>query len=202
MKKFLLLVCIFALPLLALSQSTYPIQTLLKGDSVVIYTVEQDDDNERLLANQRKRVDYYKNSITKQEQIIDSLKNRLSQRDTEIDSLCSVIEYKFANYDSLEERQHIAEKWLYNTAIDNAYIYYSYADSSLMAIDLSSYVLIGYKRSGNFSIVRKGPITEDADWKAYNRANRESPSADWLMYYKERWRPSLIKFPYKIEVQP
>ena len=70
--KQLLTLLVITLSFLSLSQN-YPVQTILKGDSVVIYTVEQNEDIEILLANQRSRVAFYKNNIAKQQAVIDSL---------------------------------------------------------------------------------------------------------------------------------
>jgi hypothetical protein len=206
MLKAIHLLFFFLLSFLSYAQNNYPIQTVLKGDSVVIYTVEQNNDIELLLANQRNRVSYFKNNIVKQEEIIDSLNKligELSQKKKLIvDSLQLVLNTNFSDYDSLHAQYRDVEKWLYNAAVDHAYIYYSYNQRAIMSIDLTSYVLVGYKRSGNFSLVRRGPVSDDKYWKQYNRACLDEPNAEWLTSYKIRWRPSLVQFPYQIDPQP
>ena len=91
MNKFILLYLLVIFPITLLSQQAYPIQTILKGDSVVIYTVEQNDDIEILLENQRSRVAFYKNNIVKQQNAIDSLNQELikqkAKQQTVIDSI-------------------------------------------------------------------------------------------------------------------
>jgi hypothetical protein len=181
-----------------LSQN-YPVQTVLKGDSVVILTTQQYRDIESLLDNQRNRVSGYKKDITEQEKQIDSLTCVINNKTNHIDSLNVVISRKLSNYDSLESRNNTIEHWLYETSIDNAFIYYSYRDSTVMSIDLSSYMLIGNKRSGNFVLLRMGSIYEDSEWKKRNRQFPQEPDLGWETHYKEKWKPVIIKFPYKIK---
>lgn len=213
MNKFILLYLLVIFPITLLSQQAYPIQTILKGDSVVIYTVEQNDDIEILLENQRSRVAFYKNNIAKQQNAIDSLNQELikqkAKQQTVIDSIQAVadglrftLKNKFGNYDSLQQRYDSVNTWLYNTASSNAIIYYSYINSTVMAIDLASYIIVGHKRTGNFSIARRGPVSDDPYWKNYNREQKDEPNEDWLTYYKDRWRPTQFKFPYQILPQP
>lgn len=206
--KQLLTLLVITLSFLSLSQN-YPVQTILKGDSVVIYTVEQNEDIEILLANQRSRVAFYKNNIAKQQAVIDSLNLEMikqqAKQQTVIDSIQAVadglrftLKNKFSNFDSLQQRYDSVSTWLYNTASSNAIIYYSYENSTIVAIDLASYIIVGHRRTGNFSIARRGPVSDDPYWKNYNREQKDEPNADWLTYYKERWRPVTFQFPYQI----
>ena len=180
-----------------LSQN-YPVQTILKGDSVVILTVQQYRDIELLLDNQRNRANDYKNDIEEQNKRIDSLTLVINDRDKYIDSLNTSLISNLSNYDSLQIRNNTIENWLYNASIDNTYLYYSYRDSTIMSIDLSSYMFIGNKRSGNFTLARRGTFYEDLEWKKYNREYPQEPELGWELYYREKWRPVVIKFPYKI----
>jgi hypothetical protein len=202
MTKTFHLIFFFLLSFLSYAQNNYPVQTVLKGDSVVIYTVEQNNDIEFLLANQRNRVNYFKNNIAKQEEIIDSLSALLQKQKLISDSLQLVLNTNSSDYDSLRAQYRNAEKWLYNAAVDNAFIYYSFDNSTVISIDLTSYVLVGYKRSGNFSLARRGPVSDDLYWKEHNRDCPSEPNSDWLSLYKKRWRPSLVPFPYQINPQP
>ena len=206
--KQLLTLLVITLSFLSMSQN-YPVQTILKGDSVVIYTVEQNEDIEILLANQRSRVAFYKNNIAKQQAVIDSLnlemiKQQAKQQEV-IDSIQAVadclrftLKNKFSNFDSLQQRYDSVSTWLYNTASSNAIIYYSYEKSTVVAIDLASYIIVGHRRTGNFSVARRGPVSDDPYWKNYNREQKDEPNADWLTYYKEKWRPVTFQFPYQI----
>lgn len=206
--KQILTLLIIALSFVSLSQN-YPVQTILKGDSVVIYTIEQNEDIEILLANQRSRVAFYKNNIAKQQAIIDSLNlvmiQQQAKQQTIIDSIQRVaddlrftLKNKFSNFDSLQQRYDSVSTWLYNTASSNAIIYYSYEKSTVVAIDLASYIIVGHKRTGNFSVARRGPVSDDEYWRNYNREQKDEPNADWLTYYKEKWKPVIFQFPYQI----
>ena len=206
--KQILTLLIIALSFVSLSQN-YPVQTILKGDSVVIYTVEQNEDIEILLANQRSRVAFYKNNIAKQQAIIDSLNlvmiQQQAKQQTIIDSIHRVaddlrftLKNKFSNFDSLQQRYDSVSTWLHNTASSNAIIDYSYEKSTVVAIDLASYIIVGHKRTGNFSVARRGPVSDDEYWRNYNREQKDEPNADWLTYYKEKWKPVIFQFPYQI----
>ena len=202
MTKILHLFVFLLLSFLSYSQNDYPIQTVLKGESVVIYTVEQNNDIEFLLANQRNRVTYFKNNIAKQEEIIDSLNQLLQKQKLFSDSLQLALNTNSSNYDSLYVKYYTVEKWLYNTSVDNAFIYYSFDKCTVVAIDLTSYVLVGYKKSGNFSLIRRGPVYDDLYWKENNRNYPSEPNSEWISFYKKSWRPTLIKFPYQINQRP
>ena len=180
--KRLLTILIITLSFVSLSQN-YPVQTILKGDSVVIYTVEQNEDIEILLANQRSRGAFYKNNSAKQQAVIDSLNSVMIQQQakqqTIIDSIQRVaddlrftLKNKFSNFDSLQQRYDSVSTWLYNTASSNAIIYYSYEKSTVVAIDLASYIIVGHKRTGNFSVARRGPVSDDEYWRNYNREQK------------------------------
>jgi hypothetical protein len=184
---------------LSLSQN-YPVQTKLKGDSVVIMTTEQYRDIELLLSNQRYRVNDYKKDISIQEKIIDSLTEVCNRRVYVIDSLDTVIKHKFYTYDSLQNKVNTIERWLYTASVDNSYLYYSYLDTTIMSVDLSSYLFIGNRHSGNFSLVRRGPVSQDSEWKKNNILYSQEPGIGWELNYKEKWRPVVVKYPYKIKL--
>ena len=198
MKKTLII--LFTLLSFSVYCQNYPVQTLLKGDSVIVMTTEQYRNIELLLSNQRYRVNGYKEDILIQEKLIDSLTDVCDRRVYVIDSLDNGIKRNFSSYDSLQTKVNTIEHWLYSTSIDNAYLYYSYSDSSIMSIDLSSYFFIGNRRTGNFSLVRKGPVSENSEWKKWNILYPQEPVTGWELYYREKWRPVIIKYPYKIKM--
>jgi hypothetical protein len=57
---------------------------------------------------------------------------------------------------------------------------------------------VGNKRSGNFSLVRRGPTIEDEKWKKENRENPESPEQGWDLFFNKKYKPVLMKYPHKI----
>jgi hypothetical protein len=190
------------------SQQTYPLQTILKGDSVVIFTVEQNQDIELILENQRNRVTFYKNSVVEQERIIDSLNSELQKNKIITDSVMLVsdslqkfIQKEFVECRDVRTRLVETQKWLLNTAIDNAFLFYSHKKSTIMAIDLTSY-MFGYRtKYGSFYLVRRGTINEDNIWSQRNRSNFEEIDEGWFDYFNKKWKPNLIQFPYQIKIQ-
>lgn len=190
------------------SQQTYPLQTILKGDSVVIYTVEQNQDIELILDNQRNRVTFYKNSVIEQERIIDSLNIELQKNKTITDSVIVIcdslqqfIQKEFVECRNSKTRLVETQKWLLNTAIDNAFLFYSHKKSTIMAIDLTSY-MFGYRtKYGNFYLVRRGTVDEDNIWSQRNRSDFEEIDEHWFDYFNKKWKPNLIQFPYQIKIQ-
>jgi hypothetical protein len=197
--KYTITLLLTLLSTLVFSQN-YPVQTVLKGDSVVILTTEQYRDIELLLDNQRNRVLLYQSDISNLKQEIDSLNIKLVDVETNNDSLNNVIENRFSDYDSLLLKYKTVESWLYNVSVDNAYLYYSYRENTIMSIDLSSYTLDGYYWSGGFLLSRRGPAIDDMEWKKCNRLYPQEPELGWELRYREKWRPIVIKFPYKIEL--
>jgi len=196
-----ILTLLFTLITFVTLSQNYPIQTKLKGDSVVILTTEQYRDIELLLSNQRDRVDSYKSDVSLQEKEIDSLKELLSKKTNIVDSLDILVKSKFSNYDSLQTKLRVMEDWLYNSAVDNAYLYYSHRDTTIMSIDLSGYALYGSRFYGSLSMERRGEASEDAQWKKWNRLYPQEPELNWELKYREKWRPVVVEFPYKIKQQ-
>jgi hypothetical protein len=163
-------------------------------------TTEQYRNIELLLDNQRYRVNGYKEDISIQKKLIDSLTQVCDRRVYVIDSLDNGIKRNFSSYDSLQAKVNTIEHWLYSASVDNTYLYYSYSDTTIMSIDLSSYFFIGNRRTGNLSLVRKGPVSENSEWKKWNILYPQEPVTGWELYYSEKWRPVVVKYPYKIKM--
>jgi len=181
------------------SQNNYPIQTILKGDSVVILNIDQYRDIEIMSENQKSRIRYMKSQIEYFNKVKDSLDIERVEKIDSLSILNKLVENNLSNYDSLQNKIKLIESFLYESAIDNSYLYYSYTDSTIMLIDMSSYIFIGNKKTGNFALVRRGFASEDIDFKKYNRLYPQEPESGWELYYKEKWRPVVIPFPYKIK---
>ena len=198
MKKIIIQLIILFVSFIVNGQK-YPVKTKLKEDSVVILTTDQYQVMQTLLDNQKKRVTIYKKDLLEQEKEIDSIINDLIVKNLIIDSLLCEIENKSTNLDSITSRLVGIENWIYNSSIDNTYLYYSYREQQVIGIDFASFILIGNRRSGNFSLVRRGPTYEDEQWKKYNRLYLNEPPENWETYYKKNWKPNLVIFPYKIK---
>jgi hypothetical protein len=188
---------LFLNSLVSYSQN-YPVQTVLKGNSVVILTTEQYDDVNLLMANQRARVNFYKNELEAQEKYMDSITKVFHEKIDSIDSLNEVLINRLEDCDSISTKLITMEQWLYERSVDNSYLYYSYLESTVKFIDLGSYVLYGTRRDGSFGLIRRGPVSEDLEWKKYNRSVKDEPLPNWESSYKNKWRPTVLTLPYKI----
>lgn len=196
MKKVLLIVFLFMVSKVSLGQNSYPIQTILKGDSVVIYTVEQSIDLDLMLENQRALSLDYKKKNEEYRSKIDSLERLVKIKSEENDSLLTLNR----NQDSLKQRLHIIEDWLVRSSIDNAYIYMSWPDSKIKSVDLSIYTVHGNHQNGTLRMVRRGPNNELQMWKSLNYIKRESPSVDWNKNYYEEDMPIINNLPIDIKI--
>jgi len=196
MKKLLLIILLLVTHLT--SAQKYPVKTKLKNDSVVILTTDQYEVMQTLLENQKQRVVNYKKDVLKKDKEIEIFVNVLIRKNFMIDSLYTELKNKNSIYDSLKIKLDTVEKWIYNSSIDNTYLYYSYREQQVIGIDFGSYILIGNRRTGNFNIVRRAPIEEDEKWKNHNRLYSDEPPENWDTFYKKIWKPTLIKFPYKL----
>jgi hypothetical protein len=119
------------------SQPTYPIQTQLKGDSVVILTKKQSDNINLLIENQKIRIQKYKTEIKLVNDTNTTLINDIKIKDSVINRLDSLLYAQYNYYDSLISKIDTLENWILSSSIDNGYIYYSWQDSTVKVIDLS-----------------------------------------------------------------
>ena len=94
------------------SQPTYPIQTVLKGDSVVILTKKQSKEIDFLIDNQKTRIQKYKTEIKNLTDTNYVLKQDIQTKDSVIDSLNNMISSINYGYDSLINRIDTLESWI------------------------------------------------------------------------------------------
>ena len=180
------------------SQPSYPIQTVLKGDSVVILTKKQSDEIDLLIDNQKLRIQKYKTEIKKLTDTNYILKKDFLIKDSIIDSLNNVISNANYEYDSLNNKINTLEDWILSSSIDNGYIYYSWQDSTIKVIDLSLYMLIVNKNSANYSLIVRDEVMNINLWKEKNLINKESPEIGWELNISPKYKPRIVLFPYKL----
>ena len=124
---------------LTLSQSNYPIQTIINGDTVVILTKSQADEINVIFESQKSK--------------IDTLKKQLASSRAQNKELNSQVNTLTLLYDSVIKRLDTLDHWLYWAAIDNVWLYYSYEDSSIMALDLTFYQMDLDPSTGNMFFI-------------------------------------------------
>ena len=161
---------------LIFSQSSYPLQTIIKGDSVVILTKKQATDINIIFESQRAKLTTYKTELT----LKDSL---LAVKQQVIDN------YKF-DYE-LAKRLDLLENWTIRAAINSTWIYYSWEDSLVYAVDLSQYFVRKDDTTGDLYFLHSiDPIDPEN--------NREQPPLDWQKEIIEPKRPVVTTVPIKL----
>lgn len=178
------------------SQNSYPIQTILKNDSVVIYTLEQSKDIDLMLENQRALNKGYKEKNELYLSEIDSLKRNIETQKIILDSLILVNR----NIDSLQDRIETIERWIVRSSIDNIYLYMSWQDNKIKGIDMTVYEFRANYQTGNFKMVRRGNNDELSSWKFANYHKKESPEIGWEIKYWEENRPIVLDLPFNIKI--
>lgn len=180
------------------SQPSYPIQTVLKGDSVIILTKRQSNEVDLLIKNQKLRIQNYKSDIKNLTDTNNILKKDISIKDSLIDSLNNVISNTNYKHDSLINKLDTLERWILISSIDNGYLYYSWQDSTIKIIDLSLYMLVSHKNSGNYSLIARDEVMNINLWKERNLIKQESPEIGWELNISPKYKPRIVLFPYKL----
>ncbi len=118
-----------------MSQSRYPLKTVINGDSVVILTKGQADTINNIFDSQKQKIADAKQLLAFKDSLIRSK-----------DSLLNIAYAPTAKYDSLNAKYtntlmflDYVESWVYDRAKEGSFLYYSYDSTCIEAIDLSDY---------------------------------------------------------------
>lgn len=167
---------------LIFSQSNYPLKTVIKGDSVVILTVKQADDINQIFESQKAKIAAFKKDILVRDSIIAIRDTIILQKEQVI------IQHIFD--DEIARRLDILENWLLNAAINGAWIYYSWEDSLIYAVDLSQYYVRKDDMTGDIFFYRcEGVLNPEEE--------HENPHKGWSMDIIKPKRPKVTKVPIK-----
>lgn len=151
------------------SQSNYPLQTVINGDSVVILTKAQADTINAIFDNQRAKIARFKADVKTKDSIISIRDTMLIYYSTKVVEYRNVIDTRILNNDKLDS----ITDWLYKRATEGAWIYYSYRDKKVVAVDLSNYVvrkddytgdLLFYRRTEDCPPMKDDPKEPPTDW--------------------------------------
>jgi hypothetical protein len=125
-----------------LSQSRYPLKTVINGDSVVILTKGQADTINNIFDSQKQKIADAKELISFKDSLIRSKDSLLGFKD----SLLKLTNFALVRYDSLNANYintlmflDYVESWVYDRAKEGSFLYYSYDSTCIEAIDLSDY---------------------------------------------------------------
>lgn len=167
---------------LIFSQSKYPLQTVIKGDSVVILTKEQAKNINDIFETQKARIAAYKIEIAYKDSLI-------AAKDTLLIEKTQVIS-NFTYNEELAKRLDLIEHWLLQASINTTWIYYSWDDSLMYAVDLSQYNVRKDDYTGDIFFYRScDPIDPET--------NQESPHKNWERDIIKPKRPKVELIPVK-----
>ncbi len=136
--RTLLLLGFLLLSIVGLSQTKYPIQTIYKGDSVVILTIRQSFDINKAIETQKKAIREQNKKILAQNKKIDSLNNAIVKLNNDIDSIQYIADttYKWADEINLVLFEMAAGPSLVYTVPPYNFIYFiNLDDYNMFSID-------------------------------------------------------------------
>jgi hypothetical protein len=146
-------------------------------------TVKQADNINIIFEKQKATIIELKSNIA----IRDSL---LALKDTLLVQKIEVI--KSFNHDyELAKRLDVLESWIFNAAVEGAWIYYSWEDSTIYSVDLSQYYVKKDNMNGDLYFY-KCPVPMDP----YER--KEAPLKGWERDIVKPERPKVTKVPIKL----
>jgi len=151
----------------SLNQSKYPVQKVIDGDTFVILTKKQADDINVIFESQKSKISLFKKEIKHKDSLLLTIHS-----DTIIDT-------------RFTQRLDLLEHWLYFSAMNSTWIYYSYEDSSIYYVDLGQYFVRKDDLTGDLLFIRaEEPFPVD---------NKEQPKINWNTEIIEPKRPKVEK---------
>lgn len=142
---------------------------MINGDSVVILTKAQADTINAIFDNQRAKIANFKQEAKVKDSIIAIRDTLLVYYTNRVVEYRTIVDNVFLKDDRLDT----VLNWLYKRATEGAWIYYSYVDGQVVAVDLSNYVVRKDDYTGDLMFYRR---TQDcpADDK-----DKKEPTKGW-----------------------
>ena len=165
------------------SQSNYPLKTIIKGDAVVILTVKQADDINTIFENQKAKIAAFKKDIIIRDSIIAIRDTLLLERERVI------INYEFDQ--EITKRLDTLVEWMLNASINGSWIYFSWEDSIIYAVDLSQYLVKKDDMTGDIFFYKCDDLLDP-------RKEKEQPHKGWQNDIVKPKRPKVTKVPIKV----
>jgi hypothetical protein len=161
---------------LIFNQSNYPLQTVIKGDTVVILTKEQANEINDIFESQTALISKYKTEIAYKDSLLLVQTNIINS-------------YTFN--EEIRQRLDLLEHWMLAAAINNVWIYYSWQDSIVYSVDLSQYYVRKDDHTGDIFFYRSEELLIPEN-------NKEEPPKGWENDFVKQKRPIVKKVPIKI----
>ena len=168
---------------LIFSQSSYPLQTVIKGDSVVILTKAQAKNINDIFESQKAAIAEYKIKVAYRDSLL-AVKDTLLIEKTETIS-------NFTYDTVLAKRLDLIEHWLYNAAVNTTWIYYSWTDTIIYSVDLSQYVVRKDDETGDILFYRCPEFINP-------EKEHQEPPKGWETDIMKARRPKVTKAPIKL----
>ena len=163
-----IILCLFTF--IGISQIKYPIQTIYKGDSVVILSIKQSIDINRAIETQKKIIREQSRKITVLNNRIDSLKSAAGNVPSIIDSLKYIADTTYKWADELNMT-------LWEYATHGAFIYVIPPYNKLYFVNLDDYNLYTHDW-GDVFVFEKMTREEYIEYKKYRAEfNKKFPPA-------------------------
>lgn len=161
---------------LIFSQSIYPLQTVIKGDSVVILTKAQANEINKIFESQTTLISKYKKEIAYKDSLLLVQSNIINT-------------YTFN--EEIRQRLDLLEHWLLDASIKNVWLYYSWKDTLIYSVDLSQYYVRKDDHTGDIFFLRANePFNQEK--------NQEEPPKGWENDFVKPKRPVVKKVPIKM----
>ena len=168
---------------LIFSQSNYPLKTVIKGDSVVILTVKQADDINNIFESQKAKIAALKLDIATRDSLLAVKEILLIEKTQVIDN--------FVFDTVIAKRLDIIEHWLLDAGINSTWIYYSWKDTMLYAVDLSQYKVRKDDYTGDLIFFRCEDVIIPYE-------DQEEPPKGWETDIVKPRRPKVTRVPIKM----
>lgn len=158
-------------------------KTVIKGDSVVILTIKQADDINNIFESQRAKIATLKLDIATRDSLLAVKEILLIEKTQVIDN--------FVFDTVIAKRLDIIEHWLLDAGINSTWIYYSWKDSVLYAVDLSQYKVRKDDYTGDLFFFRCEEVIIPYE-------DQEEPPKGWETDIVKPRRPRVTKVPLKM----
>lgn len=150
MLKKLILIFLFLIPLIGFCQ--YPIQTLYKGDSVLIIKLNQSRQINKKLDEQDKKIVDLENYISKINKEKKILLTDISNKDSTITYMFEVNNDIGSKLDSMVIYDKRQQEWIVETSLNNSFIYFDKTTNKIKVINFNSYKLKENKFTHSFKL--------------------------------------------------
>lgn len=166
---------------LSFSQSSYPIQKVIDGDTFVILTKGQADTINSIFESQKAKIAKYKAETRVKDSIISIRDTLLIYYTNRVIEYNTIIDKEIERVDRLDT----ISEWLYKRAVEGSWLYYSYQQQSVVAVDLSDYIVRKNDSNGDLLFYKMTPDCNRDD------KNDKEPPLNWQTDIALPSRPKL-----------